>query len=150
MNSLFIRVYEILVGGNRYKLLLSGLGVTLQVTVFSAFFGVVLGLLLAVMKLGDKSKGILRIPYIISSAYIDVIRGTPSVVQLLIIYHIVFGGIKNVPRDYSHNCFCDKQQCLCGRNISGRHSCVDIGQTGGHKPWAVKTNYAVGGCSAGA
>ena len=68
MNSLFIRVYEILVGGNRYKLLLSGLGVTLQVTVFSAFFGVVLGLLLAVMKLGDKSKGILRIPYIISSA----------------------------------------------------------------------------------
>ena len=125
----FIRVYEILVGGNRYKLLLSGLGVTLQVTVFSAFFGVVLGLLLAVMKLGDKSKGILRIPYIISSAYIDVIRGTPSVVQLLIIYHIVFGGIKNVPPVIIAIIAFAINSVLCGRNISGGILAVDIGQT---------------------
>ncbi len=130
MNSLFIRVYEILVGGNRYKLLLSGLGVTLQVTVFSAFFGVVLGLLLAVMKLGDKSKGILRIPYIISSAYIDVIRGTPSVVQLLIIYHIVFGGIKNVPPVIiAIIAFAINSSAYVAEIFRGGILAVDIGQT---------------------
>lgn len=130
MNSLFIRVYEILVGGNRYKLLLSGLGVTLQVTVFSALFGVVLGLLLAVMKLGDKSKGILRIPYIISSAYIDVIRGTPSVVQLLIIYHIVFGGIKNVPPVIiAIIAFAINSSAYVAEIFRGGILAVDIGQT---------------------
>jgi His/Glu/Gln/Arg/opine family amino acid ABC transporter permease subunit len=130
LNSLFIRVYEILVGGNRYKLLLSGLGVTLQVTVFSAFFGVVLGLLLAVMKLGDKSKGILRIPYIISSAYIDVIRGTPSVVQLLIIYHIVFGGIKNVPPVIiAIIAFAINSSAYVAEIFRGGILAVDIGQT---------------------
>lgn len=130
MNSLFIRVYEILVGGNRYKLLLSGLVVTLQVTVFSAFFGVVLGLLLAVMKLGDKSKGILRIPYIISSAYIDVIRGTPSVVQLLIIYHIVFGGIKNVPPVIiAIIAFAINSSAYVAEIFRGGILAVDIGQT---------------------
>jgi His/Glu/Gln/Arg/opine family amino acid ABC transporter permease subunit len=110
--------------------LLSGLGVTLQVTVFSAFFGVVLGLLLAVMKLGDKSKGILRIPYIISSAYIDVIRGTPSVVQLLIIYHIVFGGIKNVPPVIiAIIAFAINSSAYVAEIFRGGILAVDIGQT---------------------
>jgi His/Glu/Gln/Arg/opine family amino acid ABC transporter permease subunit len=76
---------------------LSGLRVTLSVTFFSAIFGVLLGLILALFKLGDKAKGLLRLPYIFSTILIDIIRGTPSVVQLLIIYHVVFGQVKGVP-----------------------------------------------------
>ena len=82
------------------------------------------------MKLGDKSKGILRIPYIISSAYIDVIRGTPSVVQLLIIYHIVFGGIKNVPPVIiAIIAFAINSSAYVAEIFRGGILAVDIGQT---------------------
>lgn len=96
MNELVQKIYSVLIEGNRYKLLISGLGVTLQVTFFSAIFGLILGLILAFMKLGDNTTGWRRIPYTISSAYIDIIRGTPSVVQLLIFYHVIFAGAKNM------------------------------------------------------
>lgn len=96
MNELFTRIYEVIIAGNRYKLLIDGLGVTLQVTLFSAIFGVLLGLIIALMKLGENSKGIFRVLYNIAAAYVDLIRGTPSVVQLLIIYHVVFGGVKGI------------------------------------------------------
>lgn len=90
------KISGVLIDGNRYKLLISGLGVTLQVTFISAALGLVLGLIVAFLKLGDNAKGWRRIPYIISSSYVDIIRGTPSVVQLLIFYHVIFAGAKNM------------------------------------------------------
>lgn len=97
MNEFLIKLHTNLIAAGRYKLLLSGLGVTLQITLFAAFFGFLIGLILAIMKLNDKAKGIFRIFYILSGGYIDLIRGTPAVVQLLIIYHVVFAGTKEVP-----------------------------------------------------
>jgi len=97
LNELLTKIYQVIIEGNRYKLLINGLGVTLQVTFFAALFGLVLGLILAFMRLNDKAEGIFRLPYILSSSYIDIIRGTPSMLQLLIIYHVVFGGVKNIP-----------------------------------------------------
>ncbi len=73
-----------LIEGDRWKMLVEGLGNTLQIALFAALLGMVLGCLLALMRLSKWAplRGI-------AGAYIDIIRGTPVVVQLLIMYNII-------------------------------------------------------------
>ncbi|WP_432401788.1 amino acid ABC transporter permease [Wukongibacter sp. M2B1] len=64
-----------------YKFFISGTGITLFISFFGVILGVVLGVLLSLMKMSKKP--ILRMP---SVAYIEIVRGTPLLVQLFIIY----------------------------------------------------------------
>ena len=81
----------------RWKMLLSGLGVTLLITFFSTIFGVLIGFLVAIVRSTHDKTGSLRILNIIAQIYTTVIRGTPTVVQLLIIYYVVFASV-NIPK----------------------------------------------------
>ncbi len=81
--------------GDRWKLYLSGLGVTLQVAVFAAVLGVAIGTVVALMKLSVRKDGKRSVFSVIAQIYIDIIRGTPSVLQLLIMWFIVMKGSKN-------------------------------------------------------
>lgn len=78
--------------GGRY--LTNGLKVTLEVTFFAVIIGIVLGLLIAVVRSTYVKTGKLKIANFLCGIYITVIRGTPVVVQLLIIYFVVFGSVK--------------------------------------------------------
>lgn len=89
-------LYNIFIDGNGYLLLLKGLGVTLQVAFFACLLGIFLGLIMAIMKMTEVRKGHKTIFSIIANIYIDIIRGTPTVVQLLIIYFLVFKSRANV------------------------------------------------------
>lgn len=81
--------------GDRWKLYLEGLGVTLQIAVFAAILGMIIGTALAFMKLSTKRNGKKTILTVIANIYIDVIRGTPSVLQLMIMWFIIFSSAKN-------------------------------------------------------
>ena len=73
---------------NRYKLLLEGIGVTIKVSLLAMIIGIMIGLLIALCNLSKKK--LLRF---IGGLYTDVIRGTPSVTQLMIIYFVVFATV---------------------------------------------------------
>lgn len=73
---------------DRYMLLVDGIGVTIKVSLFAVVLGVLIGLLIALCNL-SKSK-VLRL---IGGIYTDVIRGTPSVTQLMIIYFVIFAKV---------------------------------------------------------
>ena len=73
---------------NRWRYITDGLKITLLVTVFAVLIGVVLGFLIAIDKTGK-----LKILNAICKVYLTVIRGTPVVVQLMIIYFIIFGSV---------------------------------------------------------
>ncbi|MGL5175261.1 MAG: amino acid ABC transporter permease [Cetobacterium sp.] len=79
----------IFIDGYRYQYVLQGLTFSVGVTAFSAIFGVILGVFIALLRL-SKFK-------IIAICYIDLIRGTPAVVQLLILANIVFAGFRDIP-----------------------------------------------------
>lgn len=81
--------------GDRWKLYLSGLGVTLKIALFAAILGVVFGTIVALMKLSTTKKGKRSIFSYIAQVYIDIIRGTPSVLQLLIMWFIIMADSKN-------------------------------------------------------
>lgn len=80
----------VFIEGNRYRYIFDGLKVTLGVSLAAVLVGVVLGLILAVMKMTEVRKGRKTLFSRFAGLYIDVIRGTPSMLQLLIMYFVVF------------------------------------------------------------
>ncbi len=81
--------------GDRWKLYIKGLGVTLEIAFFAAILGLIIGTIIALMKLSTKRNGKKTIWARIANVYIDVIRGTPSVLQLLIMWFIIMSSCKN-------------------------------------------------------
>ena len=99
MHDWFISVAEMFerafIEGDRWKLYIQGLGVTLQISLCAAILGTIIGTALAFMKLSTRKDGKKTVWNVMANVYIDVIRGTPSVLQLLIMYFIVFAFSKN-------------------------------------------------------
>lgn len=80
--------YVNLIYADRWKQLLGGLGVTLQITIAAITIGTLFGIILAFMKMSEWKW--LRGP---AKFYIEIIRGTPTTVQLLIMYMGVFASV---------------------------------------------------------
>ena len=77
---------------DRWKYLADGLVVTLKVTFFAVLIGIAFGFLIAMIRATYDKTGKLKILNLICKIYLTVIRGTPVVVQLLIIYFVIFGS----------------------------------------------------------
>ena len=78
---------------SRWKYILDGLGVTLKITFFAVLIGIALGFLVAIVRSTYDRTGKLKILNLLCKLYLTVIRGTPVVVQLLIIYFVIFGSM---------------------------------------------------------
>ena len=87
------RFYLNFIADDHRKYLVNGLKVTLTITFFALIIGVVLGFLVAIVRSTYDKTGKLKILNLICKVYLTVIRGTPVVVQLLIIYFIIFGSV---------------------------------------------------------
>ena len=85
---------------NRWKYFTNGLGTTYVVSFFAVILGVVIGVLIAVVRSSadklDRPPLVVKILNVICKLYLTVIRGTPSTVQLLIMYFIIFGSSQNM------------------------------------------------------
>ena len=73
-----------------YKKVLEGLGNTALIAIFGLLIGMVIGCLLATCKILPKSSVIVKILSGISDVYVAIFRGTPMVVQLLLIHFVLF------------------------------------------------------------
>ncbi len=75
---------------DRWKLYLEGLKNTLVIAFIAALIGIAIGVVLAMTNYINKKTGKLKIFTAIANVYITVIRGTPVVLQLMIMYFVVF------------------------------------------------------------
>ena len=82
-----------LVEDNRWRQILMGLGNTLIITVGAIALGLVIGLLVAVVRVSHAYTGKLKILDRICSIYLTIIRGIPMMVLLLITYYIIFASV---------------------------------------------------------
>lgn len=74
---------------DRYMLLVRGIGITIKVSILAIILGIIIGFLIGMCNLSKKK------PFqIIGRIYTDVIRGTPSVTQLMIIYFVIFATVR--------------------------------------------------------
>lgn len=78
---------------DRWHYLINGLGTTLMITFFSVLIGMVLGFIIAIIRFTHDKTGKMVIPNFFCRIYLTVIRGTPVVVQLLIIYFVIFASV---------------------------------------------------------
>lgn len=82
--------YKTLIVDNRWMFYLKGLGNTLLIAAIACIMGILIGLLIAGVKVAHANGGKLRILNGICNLYTTIIRGTPMLVQLLITYYIIF------------------------------------------------------------
>ena len=85
--------YNNFVKDRRYTYLISGFWVTIKITVLAVLMGIVIGFFVAVIRSTADLTGKLKLLDGLCRVYLTVIRGTPVVVQLLIIYFVIFGSI---------------------------------------------------------
>ena len=93
MNDLGEQIYRALIAENRWKLYFDGLGTTLLITAISAALGVLIGTLVAVAKVNAADNRRWKWVGAICEVYTTVIRGTPVVLQLLIMYFVILAGL---------------------------------------------------------
>lgn len=82
---------------SRWKYLTGGLGNTLIITVGALVLGIALGFLLALVRTTHDKTGKLGFLNGLARLYLTVVRGTPVVVQLMIIYFVVFASVRINP-----------------------------------------------------
>lgn len=87
------KFYMNLIYAGRWKMWLTGLGITMEISIFSVILGTILGVFLALAKITTSNNIFMRFFRWFSNTYIDIIRGTPSFVQLLIINFVVFSSV---------------------------------------------------------
>ncbi len=80
--------YSSFIREDRYMLLLEGIGVTIKVSLLAILIGIVIGVVVALCNVSRFK------PFkIIGGIYTDIIRGTPSVTQLMFIYFVIFASV---------------------------------------------------------
>ena len=92
-NSLGGKLYNNFVKDGRWKFLAQGLLNTIIITIVAILIGTVLGFLLAMVRVGYEKNGSFKILNYIVKIYVTIIRGTPMMVQLLIIYFVIFASV---------------------------------------------------------
>ena len=99
--SLKMGFYQTFILEDNYQYFVKGLGTTLTVTVFALIIGVIIGVLVAIIRSAydqqpERKKGLLlKILNGICKVYLTVIRGTPMMVQLLIMWFVVWASARS-------------------------------------------------------
>ena len=98
----FVRFYQAFLEADRWQQYLEGAGVTLLVTAMALAIGVVLGVLVALIRTahdqqrpGRAKNPVLGVLNLICKVYVTVIRGTPMMVQILIMGMVIFASSRN-------------------------------------------------------
>ncbi len=85
------------VEGNKYQYLIKGLVNTLIIALCAVLAGMIIGFVVAIVRVTHDRTGSLTFLNGICKLYLAIIRGTPMMIQLLIIYYVVFKSV-NVPK----------------------------------------------------
>lgn len=121
--SIWNSFYQNVIYEQRWLYLLKGLGVTLEISLFSIFFSTIIGTIMAFLKM-SKFKALRAI----AVTYINIIRGTPVVTQLLLIYFGIFGSVDVSKTIVAIFAFTINSGAYVAEIIRAGINAVDIGQ----------------------
>ena len=130
MYSLSQHFYDDFIAKNRYRYILDGLGNTVVITIFALMLGLLLGILTAVIRVSYKNGNrspVMAVLNWIGGVYLTIIRGTPTVVQLLIMYFIIIPS--GAPILVAILAFGINSGAYVAEVFRGGIQSVDIGQT---------------------
>lgn len=91
--SLYESFYYSVIYDNRFEYIIEGLLNTLLISFFAVVIGVLIGIVIALIRSYHDKSGKLKVADTISRMYVNIIRGTPVVLQLMIIYYVIFESV---------------------------------------------------------
>lgn len=91
------KFYVNFVAQARWKYLFDGLLVTLEITALALIVGVIIGVIVALIRSTHDNTGKFKVLNAVCKVYLTIIRGTPTMVQILIIYFVIFQSV-DVPK----------------------------------------------------
>jgi His/Glu/Gln/Arg/opine family amino acid ABC transporter permease subunit len=77
---------------DRYKMILDGLLATVEITAVALLIGILIGLTVAILKVSRKNNFAFKILRGLANVYLTIVRGTPVLVQLFVIYYIILSS----------------------------------------------------------
>lgn len=85
--------YQTVIYDNRYQYILEGLMNTIIIAFFAVLIGIVIGVIIALIKnhYEQTKKG--KVANFVAQTYVNIIRGTPVILQLMIIYYVIFKSV---------------------------------------------------------
>ena len=86
-------LYYSIIYDDRYKYILEGLSNTLLISLFAVIIGVIIGIIIALVRNYNEQTNKLKILNFLSKTYVNIIRGTPVILQLMIIYYVIFKSV---------------------------------------------------------
>ena len=90
MDKISDNLYKTFVYDDRYKYILEGLGNTLIIAFFAVIIGVIIGIIISLIRNNYEVNAKGRVSNFIAKSYVTIIRGTPVILQLMIIYYVIF------------------------------------------------------------
>lgn len=101
MSDILSGVYNNFVEDHRFLYLLQGLGNTIIISIFAVLIGTTLGFFIAIVRSAhDRAqfsnkivKYVINLLNTVLKTYVTIIRGTPTMIQLLIMYYIIFATV---------------------------------------------------------
>lgn len=93
IGSISEQLYKSLIYESRYKYILTGVGNTIIMAICAVIIGALLGLLIALIRSYHDSTGKMKISNSLVKLYVTVIRGTPVLLQLMILYYVIFASV---------------------------------------------------------
>lgn len=91
--NIFESFYQTVIYDNRYKFILEGLFHTILIAFFAVIIGVLIGIIIALIRNKYEETGKLKVLNTVAKVYVNIIRGTPVVLQLMIIYYVIFKSV---------------------------------------------------------
>ncbi len=92
--NLFENLYKTLIYDNRYLFFLEGIKNTIIIAFFAGIIGVIIGIIIAIVKNYHEKTNKLKILNFLALCYVNIIRGTPTILQLMIIYYVIFASVE--------------------------------------------------------
>ena len=91
--ELYDSFYMSVIYDNRYEYILEGLGNTLLISLFAVIIGIIIGIVIALIRTNYEKNGKMKFLYSLAKFYVNVVRGTPVILQLMIIYYVIFEAV---------------------------------------------------------
>ena len=120
--------YRNFIEGDRWVYLVEGLGTTLSITFFAALMGILLGVIIALIRCTRQMTGKLKFADAICKVYLTVFRGTPVMVQLLILFFVFLLPLNVDKFSAAVICFGLNSGAYVAEIVRGGITSVDKGQ----------------------
>lgn len=86
-------LYQTLIYDKRYLYFLEGLKNTLIIAFFAVILGIIIGIIISLIRNYHDKTHKLKILNFLAKCYVNIIRGTPVILQLMIIYYVIFASV---------------------------------------------------------